>query len=229
MTAARTLVRGAWVLAMAPSAELVRDGSVAIGRDGGIVAVAPHDQLAARWPDIEVVGDGEGIVMPGLVNAHTHLTEALIPGMGEDCLLWEWFERVVGPCALVTTREDMLVGTRLKAAEMLMSGITTVNDMSCHRNLGSLASLGAVDGLAEMGMRGVVSFGAEDVYPGAPGPSAFMAEHEALADRCSAEPLIGFRCGRRDGARHHRRALRRDRGGVSRQRLGRPHPPGRGA
>jgi cytosine/adenosine deaminase-related metal-dependent hydrolase len=115
--------------------------------------------------------------------------------MGEDCLLWEWFERVVGPAAAVTTREDMVVGTRLKAAEMLLSGITTVNDMTCHRNLGSLASLGAVDGLAEMGMRGVVAFGAEDVYPGAPGADAFMAEHEALADRCAAEPLIGFRAG----------------------------------
>lgn len=192
---ARLLVRGAWVLTMAPFAELVRDGSVAIDAEGAIIAVAPHEQLAERWPTARVVGDGAGIVMPGLVNAHTHLTECLIPGMGEDCVLWEWFERVVGPCALVTTREDMVVGTRLKAAEMLLSGITTVNDMSCHRNLGSLASLGAVDGLAEMGLRGVVSFGAEDVYPGAPGAAAFIAEHEALADRCAGEPLIGFRAG----------------------------------
>jgi len=67
--------------------------------------------------------------------------------------------------------------------------------MSCHRNMGALASLGAVDGLAQMGLRGVVSFGAEDVYPGAPPPPMFMAEHEALADRCASESLIGFRCG----------------------------------
>jgi len=189
------LVRGAWVLAMAPGAELVRDGAVAIGDDGAIAAVGPAEELAARFPDAEVAGDGNGVVMPGLVNAHTHLSECLIPGMGEDCLLWEWFERVVGPAGAVTTREDMVVGTRLKAAEMLLSGVTTVNDMTCHRNLGSLASLGAVDGLAEMGMRGVVSFGAEDVYSGAPGADAFMEEHEALADRCAAEPLIGFRAG----------------------------------
>jgi len=44
-------------------------------------------------------------------------------------------------------------------------------------------------------MRGVVSFGAEDMYDGAPGPEAFMAEHEALAERTAKEPLIGFRCG----------------------------------
>ena len=189
------LVRGAWVLAMAPGAELVRDGAVAIGGDGAIAAVGPAEELAARFPEAEVAGDGNGVVMPGLVNAHTHLSECLIPGMGEDCLLWEWFERIVGPCGQVTTREDMLVGTRLKAAEMLLSGVTTVNDMTCHRNLGSLASLGAVDGLAELGMRGVVSFGAEDVYPGAPGAGVFIDEHEALADRCAGEELIGFRAG----------------------------------
>lgn len=191
----RAIVQGAWVLTMSPRGDLLRDGAVAIGFDGAIMAVDDAATLRARWPDVEVAGDGNGIVMPGMVNAHTHLTECLIPGMGEDCVLWEWFERVVGPCARVTTREDLVTGTRLKAAEMLLSGITTVNDMSCHRNPGSLASLGAVDGLAQMGMRGVVSFGAEDVYPGAAPVSAYMDEHEALADRCGSEPLIGFRAG----------------------------------
>src|SRR5690606_6966532 len=56
-------------------------------------------------------------------------------------------------------------------------------------------TLGAVDGLADLGMRGVVSFGAEDLYDGAPGPEAFMGEHEALAERIASEPLIVFRCG----------------------------------
>jgi cytosine/adenosine deaminase-related metal-dependent hydrolase len=115
--------------------------------------------------------------------------------MGETAVLWEWFERVVNPSGLRITREEVALGTRLKAVEMLESGITTVNDMCCHRNLGSLASLGAVDGLSEFGMRGVVSFGAEDMYDAAPGAEAFMAEHEALADRIAPEELIDFRIG----------------------------------
>ncbi len=78
---------------------------------------------------------------------------------------------------------------------MLLSGITTVNDMSCHRNLGGLGSLGAADGLAELGLRGIVSFGAENLYDGAPPEELFMAEHEALADRLAGEPLLGFRLG----------------------------------
>ncbi len=191
----RTLVRGAWVLAMTLGSELIRDGAVVFSDDGAIEEVGPFEQLAKDFPQAEIVGDGNGIVIPGLVNAHTHLTEGLIAGMGETATLWEWFERVVNPSGRVITREEVRIGTELKAAEMLRSGITTVNDMSCHRNLGSLASLGAADGLANAGMRGIISFGAEDRYQGAPAPEVFMAEHEALADRVSGEPLLGFRAG----------------------------------
>lgn len=190
-----TLVRGAWVLAMDPNAELIRDGGVVFDDAGTILAVGPSAELVGRFPEATVVGDGHGIVMPGFVNCHTHLTEGLITGMAETGSLFEWAERIIVPCGEVTTREDVRVGTRLKAAEMLLSGITTVNDMSCHRNVGSLASLGAADGLAELGMRGFVSFGAEDLYDGAPSPEAHMAEHEALADRLSGEPRLRFRAG----------------------------------
>lgn len=180
---------------MASGSDPIRDGTVAIASDGSIAAVGAYGELAAANPEAETFGDGNGVVMPGLVNAHTHLTECLIPGMGEDAVLFEWFERVVNPVGEVIGRDEVALGTRLKGAEMLRSAITTVNDMSCHRNMGSFATLGAVDGLAAVGLRGVVSFGAEDAYDGAPGPDAFMAEHEALAERIAAEPLISFRCG----------------------------------
>lgn len=188
------LVRGAWVLTMGPEGA-IRDGAVAFDETGAITATGSAEELLAANPGAEVVGDGNGIVLPGFVNAHTHLTEGLITGMGETAVLWEWFERIVNPAGLNITREDVALGTRLKAVEMLESGITTVNDMSCHRNIGSFATLGAVDGLAAMGMRGVVSFGAEDAFEGAPGPEMFMAEHEALADRIAEEELIDFRIG----------------------------------
>lgn len=189
-----TIIRGAWVLSMGP-AGAIRDGAVAIGADGSILGVGSFDEVSAGHAGAEVAGDGNGVVLPGFVNAHTHLTEGLITGMGEDAILWQWFVRVVNPSGRVITREEVALGTRLKAVEMLESGITTVNDMSCHRNLGSLASLGAVDGLAEMGMRGVVCFGAEDRYPDAPGPEVFMSEHEALAERISGEEMIDYRAG----------------------------------
>jgi cytosine/adenosine deaminase-related metal-dependent hydrolase len=179
---------------MSGDGDPIKDGAVLM-EGGAIAAVGEFEAVRAAHPDADVVGDGNGVVMPGMVNAHTHLTECLIPGMGEDAVLFEWFERIVNPVGRVIDREEVALGTRLKSVEMLRSGITTVNDMSCHRNLGSLATLGAVDGLAWAGMRGIVSFGAEDMYEDAPVPAEFMAEHEALADRAADEALIGFRCG----------------------------------
>ncbi len=189
-----TIVRGAWALTMGPGGA-IREGAVAFDGSGAITAVGKAEELIAANPGAEVVGDGNGIVLPGFINAHTHLTEGLITGMGETAVLWEWFERVVNPSGIQITRDEVALGTRIKAVEMLESGITTVNDMCCHRNLGSLASLGAVDGLSAMGMRGVVSFGAEDMYDGAPPADVFMTEHEALADRIAPEELIDFRIG----------------------------------
>ena len=191
---AAVIVRGNWVLTMGPRGAL-RNAAVAFDAEGRIVGVGPADEVIAANQGAEVSGDGNGIVIPGFVNAHTHLTEGLNTGMGETATLWEWFERVVNPVGKVLTRDDIALGTRLKGVEMLESGITTVNDMSCHRNLGGNVSLGAVDGLASLGLRGVVCFGAEDVYDGAPEASVFLAEHEALADRISTEALIDFRVG----------------------------------
>lgn len=186
------VIRGGHVLTMGPAGAMA-DGAVAI-RDGEILAVGPAAGILAAHPGAEVVGDEWGIVVPGFVNAHTHLSEALIPGMGEDLTLFEWAARVVVPAGRHLTREMAHVGTRLKAAEMLLSGVTTVNDMFVHTNMGSLASLGVVDGLEEMGMRAEVSFGAEDAFDPHP-VSMFMTEHEELADRVAASPLIRFRMG----------------------------------
>lgn len=197
-----TVVRGGHVLTMGAAGDL-RDGAVAFG-GGRILAIGPAGEVTGRFPDAEVVGDEWGVVLPGLVNCHTHLSEALIPGMGEDLTLFEWIAKIVLPAGLHLTREMARVGAMLKGAELLSSGVTCVNDMFCHGNLGSLASLGAVDGLEAIGLRGVVSFGAEDlaafgaedaVAGDAPPPAAYLAEHRALAERCAASALVGFRLG----------------------------------
>jgi 5-methylthioadenosine/S-adenosylhomocysteine deaminase len=188
------IVRGRHVLTMGPAGDL-KGGGVAFA-GGEVLATGPFGELAARFPDAEVTGDDQGVVLPGLVNAHTHLSEALLCGMGEDLTLFEWLDRIIGPAGRHLTREMARVGAMLKGAELLLSGVTCVNDMFCHANLGSLASLGAVDGLEAVGLRGVVAFGPEDLAEADRRPVAdFMAEHEALAERCAASDLVGFRLG----------------------------------
>jgi 5-methylthioadenosine/S-adenosylhomocysteine deaminase len=195
---AEVLVRGAWVLTLGPGGD-VRDGAVHM-RDGAIVAVGPFADLRARVPAAPVVGDGTGIVAPGFVNSHTHLSEALATGMGSELTLFEWGERIVGPVGRVLTAPDAHAGTALRAVELLLSGVTCVNDMFVHANPDSCASLGVVSGLAEVGLRGVVSFGAEDNHPAAAslavaGPERILDEHVALDEAAGATELVGFRYG----------------------------------
>ena len=187
-----TVVRGGHVLTMGPAGDLT-DGAVAFA-GGRVLAVGPFAEVAAGHPEAEVVGDEHGVVLPGLVNAHTHLSEGLLCGMGEDLSLLEWLAAIITPAGRHLTREMARVGAMLKGAELLASGVTCVNDMFCHTNQGSLASLGAVDGLEAIGLRGVVAFGAEDAADPQP-VAAVLAEHHALAERCAASDLIGFRLG----------------------------------
>ena len=192
------LVRGAWVLTVGPAGRIA-DGAVHL-RDGEIVAVGTFDDLHAASPACEVVGDGTGIVIPGFVNTHTHLSETLATGMGSELTLFEWGEQIITPIGRHLTARMATEGTVLKAAEMLLSGVTCVNDMFVHANLGGRVSCGAVDGLDRVGLRGAVSFGAEDAVTGsqemrAAGVAAVLEEQEQLAAACADSELIEFRYG----------------------------------
>jgi cytosine/adenosine deaminase-related metal-dependent hydrolase len=178
------------VLTQGAAGEL-RDAAVAI-EGGTIAAVRSFSELRTKHPDAEVVGDGTGVVTPGFVNAHTHLSEALATGIGSELRLEQWGAEIVGPLGAVLTEEDAREGTRLRAVELLLSGVTTVNDMFVHYNPDAMASLGVVQGLREAGLRGVVSFGAEDVT-GWAGVDRILAEHDALAE--AAGDLVSFRYG----------------------------------
>ena len=178
------------------------DGAVHL-RDDVIVAVDRFDALAAAHPELPVHGDGTGVVLPGLVCAHTHLSEGLLTGMGSELSLFEWGPEIVGAAGMVLDRELAAEGTALRAVELALSGVTTVNDMFCHGNVGTEASLGAVDGLRRAGLRGIVSFGPEDVplveLDTDADPAAvvdgLLAEHHALAALVADDGLLDFRYG----------------------------------
>jgi cytosine/adenosine deaminase-related metal-dependent hydrolase len=191
-----TLVRGGYVLTMGPLGDIA-GGAVAVSGEG-IAGVGTFVELSRKYPGAPVVGDDYGIVIPGLVNAHTHMSEALIPGMAENLSIWVWGARLLMPVMPHVTREMARVGTLFRGAELIRSGVTTFNDMFCHSNPSDFASLGVVDGLEELGLRGTVSFGAEDVAWGAT-PALSVAriveEHRALAERAASSVRVCFRVG----------------------------------
>jgi cytosine/adenosine deaminase-related metal-dependent hydrolase len=115
--------------------------------------------------------------------------------------LYEWGQRVIGPAGFFIDREKAVLGTLLKGTELLRSGVTTVNDMFVHTNARSLASLGVVDALEQLGMRAVVCFGAEDVAFHNPEHTRLLSihdifeEHQSLFARTSKAQCIDFRLG----------------------------------
>jgi len=189
-----TVVRGAHVLTMGPRGDQV-EGAVALNtRTGLILEVGPAAAVLASHPGAEIVGGENDIVVPGFVNAHDHLSEGLIAGLGETMSLYEWSRRLIGSVAPINNREYAYAGALLKGAEMALSGVTCVNDMFVHANPGSFASLGSVDALEEIGLRSVVCFGAQDRIMPMPAGSIFE-EHDRLADRCAGSRLSTFRVG----------------------------------
>ena len=87
---------------------------------------------AASAPDVRVdrVIDGSGcVVMPGLINAHTHLAMTLFRGFADDMPLKPWLEERIWPAEKRLVADDVYWGTRLGVLELLRGGCTCLNDM----------------------------------------------------------------------------------------------------
>ena len=121
------LITGGTVVTMAgPNIER---GSVVI-RNGEIVAVGPSAEVDARYDAKTIIRAGGTAVVPGFVNAHTHVPMTLFRGIADDRDLMEWLQNYIFPAeAKNVDREFVKWGTRLAAAEMIRSGTTTFADM----------------------------------------------------------------------------------------------------
>ena len=185
------LVRGGHVLTSAlPDA--IEDGAVRIVGDL-IDQVGPWSELRRRHPDDEVHGDRHSIITPGFVNTHGHFSEALFTGIAEDFTLWEWIEAVINPTAPHHDHETAYVGTLMAGIQMLRTGITLASDMFVCDPADRPVTPGVVRALDELGLRGVVTFGAAD-RRGATVP-AILEEHAALREACESSRLSRFRIG----------------------------------
>jgi len=187
-----TLIRGQYVLTAADPAVLT-DAAVRVVGDR-IDTVGPWRDLRRQFPQDQVSGGAHDVVTPGFVNTHGHFSEALITGVAKQCTLWEWIGALVGPLAPHLDDEAAYVGTLVAGIQMLQSGITTANEMFvCDPEPEKPVTPGVVRALDEVGLRGIVSFGAADIR-GVPIP-VLMDEHAALAEATSGSRLSTFRVG----------------------------------
>ena len=150
------LVSGGRVLR--PDSDVVEADVLVDREDGRIVEIGPD--LATDRDADETLDASGGIVMPGLVNAHTHVAMTLLRGYADDKPLDAWLREDIWPAEAELTAEDVRAGTELGLVEMIRSGTTTFADMYFHVP----EVVAAVD---EAGMRarlghGVVTVGKDD-------------------------------------------------------------------
>jgi len=126
------LLRGGVVLTMDPARRVFSPGAVAV-RDGQIVAVGLERDVAARCEASEVVDCVDQIIMPGLVNTHTHMPMSLLRGLADDLRLDVWLYGYILPVEReFVNPEFCFLGTLLSCAEMLRGGTTCFADMYYH-------------------------------------------------------------------------------------------------
>ncbi|HVG55677.1 MAG TPA: amidohydrolase [Vicinamibacterales bacterium] len=123
------LVTNATVVTMDPERQVLERGAVAI--DGSeIVAVGPTADVTARIRAQDTLDAAGQIVLPGLINTHTHAPMVLYRGLADDLALSEWLENYIFPAEAKTVSPAFVrAGTRLAALEMIESGTTTYADM----------------------------------------------------------------------------------------------------
>ncbi|MFE9094712.1 amidohydrolase [Streptomyces sp. NPDC007264] len=122
------LVRGGDVLTVDDAGTFVREGAVAV-RDGSIVEVGGAGELRTRYTADTVVDARGCLVLPGLVNAHTHLAMTLLRGRADDVSLQGFLERVLRWEAELLSPETVGAAVRVAVAESVRAGVTSALDM----------------------------------------------------------------------------------------------------
>ncbi len=123
------IVHGRYVVTMDDAKGVIEGGGVAV-KDGAIVAVGTNAEIAGAYStDNEIAGD-DRVLMPGLVNGHTHTAMTLFRGMADDLELMTWLTTYIFPMeGRYVDPEFIRIGSELACWEMIQSGTTSFVDM----------------------------------------------------------------------------------------------------
>ena len=180
------LISARWVIPVEPAATVLADHSVAVA-GGKIVAVLPTDEAAERYRASTRVSLDQHVLIPGLVNLHTHAAMTLLRGLADDLPLMSWLKDHVWPAETRhVSAEFVYDGTLLACAEMLRGGVTCFGEMYFFPEAAARAALDA-------GMRaalGIIAFEFPTAY--ASDANDYIAKGLAARDEFREEPLLSF-------------------------------------
>jgi 5-methylthioadenosine/S-adenosylhomocysteine deaminase len=178
------LITGGTVITMDAQRRILDDGAIAVRADS-IIAVGPRAELETKYSSAKVIDAHGLLVMPGLINGHTHAAMSLFRGIAEDLSLDDWLHAYIFPAEARNVTEDFTAwGTRLAILEMLGGGTTTYADMYYFEDEVARVT-------KEAGMRGVLGETIID-FPAPDNktlPQAFAYTQKFL-DHWKGDPLI---------------------------------------
>jgi 5-methylthioadenosine/S-adenosylhomocysteine deaminase len=123
------LIQGSYVISMDADGSVYKDAAIAVD-DGIIVAIGSAEEIASAYRPAETLQGNNRIVMPGLVNGHSHAAMTLLRGVADDVALMDWLNNYIFPAEVEFVDADFVrIGTELACWEMIRGGTTTFVDM----------------------------------------------------------------------------------------------------
>lgn len=180
------LIHARYVVPVRPQDVVLENYGVVVC-DDVIRAVLPLAEAKESWPDAELIDLSDHLLIPGLVNAHTHAPMTLLRGYADDMELPVWLRDHIWPAEREFVGPEFVAdGTRLAIAEMLRSGTTCFNDMYFFAD-------SAIEVCLETGMRasiGITIIEIESAW--AVDVESYVEKGLALHEHWKSEPLISF-------------------------------------
>ncbi len=178
------IIAGDFVVTVNPDDEVIEQGAVAV-RDGSIVAVGREAQITARYQAARTIPGGQRVLLPGLINGHTHMAMTLFRGLADDLRLMEWLNDHMFPAEVAFADADFVrAGTALACWEMLRGGTTTAVDMYYFPNV-------VAEVIADCGMRAVVAATViGQPSPDAKTPAQALRQARAFIEKWRGHPRV---------------------------------------
>jgi 5-methylthioadenosine/S-adenosylhomocysteine deaminase len=180
------LIRPEWVIPIEPAGVTLTGHALAVDK-GRILSLLPDSDARRNYRPRQTIALPGQVLLPGLVNLHTHAAMTLLRGYADDLPLMRWLSERIWPAeARHADAEFVRAGTLLACAEMLRGGITTFNDMYFFPDA-------AADAVLRSGMRaalGMIAIEFPTRY--AADANDYIAKGLAVRDRHSDAARISF-------------------------------------
>ncbi|MFC1719714.1 TRZ/ATZ family hydrolase [Pseudomonadota bacterium] len=180
------LIQARYVVPVRPRGVVHENYCVAVSNDL-ILDILPLPEARKIWPDAEIIHLPDHVLLPGLINAHTHTAMTLLRGYADDMELHVWLKDHIWPAEREFVGPEFVTdGARLAVAEMIRAGTTCFNDMYFFPD-------STIDVCLEAGMRasiGIIVIEIETAW--ASDVDSYIEKGLSLYEGLKSEPLISF-------------------------------------